>query len=86
MKIPNAMIKQMTGFVKIFGVLSLVWECRHLLSSLPSNVPYVSARRSTAGVFMASAVAIRGVSSDMYVLSGSEIRGCMSGCVSSRRK
>jgi len=63
-KMPRAKIVAIIRFVKIFTGLIFVWAWRHLLSSLPSNVPYVSARRSTAGVLIASAVAIRGVSSD----------------------
>ena len=88
MKRPRAKMRALICFVSILGgweLLLLQVACRQELSSLPSNVPYVSARKSTAGDFIASAVAVRGVTSEMYVESGRDTRGCISGWVSSRR-
>jgi hypothetical protein len=50
------------------------------------KVPYISARKSTEDRFIASEVSLSGVSSDRYVSVGTNMRGCMAGSVSSRRK
>jgi hypothetical protein len=51
-----------------------------------SNVPYDSAERSAGAFDIAPLVGMSGVVADVLARSSCVLHGCMSGCVSSRKK